>query len=133
MIHYDWRAFLALEDDFLKTLDFVEFHKDNYKTFSIRYRSIILQACTEIESLTKLLYHGNEKYSLFQFIQWNYKKNKEQCLSKIEVLLPLFNEKFFPWSGDALFKKGINPDSLQEPNFWSAYNNIKHDGKNAVG
>lgn len=122
MINYDWRAFLALEDDFLKTLDFVEFHENNYKTFSIRYRSIILQACTEIESIAKQLYKGSEKYNLFNFIKWNYKEREGECLSSIEISLPLFNDKFFPW-------KGRLSENVHMPHFWSAYNDIKHERK----
>ena len=45
--NFKWRCLLALEEDLLLTQNFVELDNDNAETFSLKYRSIILQACAE--------------------------------------------------------------------------------------
>ena len=47
------RGFLFHEKELMSTQDTVELHEDNYKTFSLKYRSIIMQACIEIEGILK--------------------------------------------------------------------------------
>jgi len=117
----NWRCFIALEEELVNTQNFVEIHKSNYKTFSIKYRSIIMQACSEIEIIYKKVCgidHANkaDMKTYRDFI----KNNHHQDFFNIEVLIPIYNEKLKPWFVCA---------EDRSPEFWSAYNTIKHQGK----
>lgn len=116
-----WRFFLALEEELFNTQIFVEFHPNNEKTFSIKFRSIILQACSEIEKILKLICKIDLKerkeiddiFDIFCVIE-----NHREFL-KIVVLMPLYRGEVEPWND---WKKG------EAPKFWQDHNKIKHRG-----
>lgn len=115
-----WRIFLALERELIDTNNFVEFHSKNYETFSIRYRSIILQACSEIDLIFKHICgikpeeHGNiTKY--LEFINGSAHKDFFNTI----VHLPIYNLGIKPWH---------DCDKNTSPDFWKANNVIKHQG-----
>ena len=51
MMH--WNYFFALEDDLATLSRYVEFHKDNFKTFSVETVRILMTAVQEIDVLLK--------------------------------------------------------------------------------
>lgn len=135
----DWRIFLALERDFLSTQDFVDIDKRNANTFSIKYRSIILQACSEIEKIYNKIFEiirlerKNEEGqeiklpNMHEFLS-AISKRYANDLYEMSILMP-FYEKYDnnikPWKtciDSAGIFKGV-------PRFWAAYNDIKHNGK----
>lgn len=50
-----WPFYLRLENDFLNTLNYVEFSEDNFSTYSIEYEKQLLSICSEVDVLCKLL------------------------------------------------------------------------------
>src|SRR5438045_939603 len=50
-----WEYFLALDSDLETVARYVEFDPANYKTFSIEFVRLILAACSEIDTVAKLL------------------------------------------------------------------------------
>lgn len=48
-----WKQYLLLEKDFLETDEFVTIDKNNYKTFSSRYTYLLLNICSEIDSIAE--------------------------------------------------------------------------------
>ena len=117
--NFNWRCFLALEQDLINTENFVEFHKANYKTYSIKYRSIIMQACSEIEIILKKICGispDDKTKSMEDYAKFITSSHKD--FYNVEILIPSHNEKIKPW-----------PSLSKPPNFWTAYNNIKHQGK----
>lgn len=116
----DWRCFLAIEKDFVNTFDTVEFHEHNFRTFSIKYRSIILQSCSEIEKFCKLI-SGialNQKSDMGKYRK--YLNTHHQGFSDVQVQIPSHNKAATPWTA-------LKED--KSPEFWLAYIEIKHEGK----
>ena len=46
-----WKQYLLLEKDFLETDEFVSIDKSNFKTFSSRYTYLLLNICSEVDSI----------------------------------------------------------------------------------
>ena len=49
-----WKQYLLLEKDFLETDEFVTIDKSNFKTFSSRYTYLLLNICSEIDSIAEV-------------------------------------------------------------------------------
>lgn len=117
-----WRSFLLLERQFLATFDAVEFDANNSATFSMKYRSIILQACSDIEIVIRLLL-GVAKEEVININGYTSRlKKKYSALEQLEILFPFeFNgeKSIHPWEPK-------NKDGVYQ--FWDAYNLIKHQG-----
>ncbi len=116
----NWRCFLALEQELENTKYFVEVSEENYKTYSIKYRSIINQACADIDILFKRICGKNQSdrceiQDYIHFINTHHKN-----FSNIEVHIPVYNMNIKPW---ASFEK------KEPPQFWMANNKIKHAGE----
>ena len=64
-----WRYYLELEQEFLNTRKYVEFHELNNATYSIEFLKLYLAVCSEIDVLGKIL---AERYdSSFRFDERN--------------------------------------------------------------
>ena len=115
-----WRYFLALEDELLNMRNFVEFHKNNESTFSIKFRSIILQACSEIEKMCKFFcgIPQDDKADMEKYRNYFLTEHKDFYEIKIEI--PFYNETIQPWA---------NWKDHKSPDFWKGYTEIKHQGK----
>lgn len=110
-----WRIFLALEEELCSTQNFVDFSENNRNVYSIKFRSIILQACSEIEKILKLI-SRNDQGGLKE--QAEYFLDHHSGFSAVEIVTYTYMGTLKPWYGW--------PAS---PAFWRAYNSIKHDGK----
>lgn len=116
-----WRYFLALEEEFLATQNFVEFNQENEKTFSIKYRSIILQVCSEIEKMCKLLCGKKQDDQSNMNEYRSFFKDNHPGFYQIKILAPyLYCREIQPW---------INWCEDTSPKFWQSYTEIKHEGK----
>ena len=109
------KHYLALEEDFIKTIRYVSVSKDNYHTYSIEYLKQLLSIGSEIDVMKKLLanlYAGkvvSDKNVTKTII------SADSSILKIEVLSKADNETLKPW------------DLTKEPDWWTAYNEIKHN------
>ena len=122
-----WRYFLSIEEDFIKTLRYVELSKDNLKTYSTEYTRLLVSACAEIETILKLICNttgsncNNFNISKLKKRLYEY----EFCdMHEADVIIRDFGTKltpFFSWEKDDA--KG-NPIT---PSWWKAYNGIKHN------
>lgn len=100
--------------------NFVEFDKNNENTFSIKFRSIILQACSEIEKMCKFFcgIPQDDKADMEKYR--NYFLTNHQDFYEIKIEIPSYSETIQPWA---------NWKKHKSPAFWSHYNEIKHAGK----
>lgn len=57
-----WKYYLMLEEEFMDTFKYVEFSKDNYKTFSVEYLKLFQVVCSEIDVVGKAM--AGEIYGL---------------------------------------------------------------------
>lgn len=115
-----WRCFLMLEKDFITIQEYVEFNTNNYKSYSIKFRSIISQACSEIDIIFKLIcgFPLDERKELDDYFGY-FQMNHQEFITT-EISLPLYNiNNISPWLD---WKKGV------PPSFWTANNKLKHQG-----
>lgn len=89
-----WRIFLALEEDLCSTQNYVDFSENNRNVFSIKFRSIILQACSEIEKILKLIC-GKDRGKMDAYAKYFSEHHNE--FHTIEVITHTYNGALKPW------------------------------------
>jgi len=115
-----WEYFLAIENDLERCSRYVEFHEDNYRTYSLEFARIIMASASEVDTVMKLICSSidssknpNNIVQYFPIVMTKYPK-----LTQYTIELPRFMLCFRPWENWA-------PN--QSPEWWSAYNKIKHE------
>jgi hypothetical protein len=115
-----WQHFLSLEKDFVTTLEFVELHPDNEKTFSVAYTKLLLAVCSEIDVVAKILCKKIDSNSsagkIFQYC--NEITSKYPNFHTVETLIPRYSLAIQPWE---------NWGQSNSPSWWSEYNKVKHE------
>lgn len=113
-----WQHFLALETDFAATSRYVEFSEQNYGTYSIEYAKLLLAVGSEVDVVCKLICEKIDIAAKRANID-----NYRDCITAHsnvvaeEVLINRFDLRFKPWDA---WGRGVNPD------WWGAYNDVKH-------
>lgn len=116
-----WNYFLTLEEDFLNTSRYLQFHKDNNKAYSIEFARLILAACSEVDvvakSITKSLGHSTEKiHEHMTVLLQSYPD-----IPMRKIFMDRFGMDVMPWDN---WGQGNAPD------WWKSHNAIKHDRGN---
>lgn len=113
-----WQHFLALEADFSATVRYVEFAKENFKTFSVEYSKLLLAVSSEIDVLCKIICEKLDSNAKKQNID-DYRAciTAHTQIATEEVLINRYGLTFKPWAD---WGKGKNPA------WWKSYNNVKH-------
>jgi hypothetical protein len=119
LIH--WNYFLALENDLAHLSRFVEFHEDNFETYSIEMAHLLFGASSEVDVVLALLCQklkGEPRRNGINI----YKSIILSSLPEIattQVTIPRFGIVLTPfdnWHG-----------TDKNPNWWCAYNKVKHE------
>lgn len=114
-----WNYFLALVEDFGKTMRYVDVHHNNYETYSIEFAKIIILSCQETDVIMKMLCRiidpslscgGINAY--YSIISNEYLEFKNE-----EVRIPYYQLILKPWE---------NWTASLAPEWWTANNKIKH-------
>ena len=118
-----WHYFLSLEQDFIKTSDYVEVCLRNFKSFSIRYLQLILSLGSEVDVVMKRFCVVINPKIKFKCSNLNeYRKvivEKYPKFTNIKVpVIRYENMQINPWRE---WKNETNPD------WWHAYNDLKHE------
>lgn len=126
------RVYLNLENKLNKILDYVEPDERNLKTFSIELYTLLLRACTEVETNCKLILSANG------VSEKKLKNIKDYSMLEQSSRLSEYRVKYQDW-------KEYNPDTQQvkyiekefrpfqcfaernSPKWYSDYNQVKHD------
>lgn len=118
----EWDYFLSIEEDFIRTIPFVEPREGNFDTYSTQYAKILLAAASETDTVLK---------RLCKTIDPSCRKKSEQGYREFLVKgkrVPLLNAKAkslrfglssTPWAS-------YDFDNPQTPEWWTAYNKVKH-------
>lgn len=115
-----WRHFLALEDDFAKSLRYVEFTPDNFKTYSIEFVKLLLAVGSEVDVVCKDVCQALDPEGGQDSIH-----EYRDCISvrnvvfNERVLVPKYELKFQPW-------KAWHAAKGDPPDWWTSYNKVKH-------
>ena len=116
-----WPFYLRLENEFINSLNYIEFAEDNYLAYSIEFEKQLLSICSEIDVLCKLLCkevdstQSPKSFPAYARILCNLKS-----FSETKVMFLRSKREYEP------FDK-LNPDKA--PTWWQAYNKIKHEKK----
>ena len=120
-----WKNFMSIEEEFIQTEKFVAFDVMNYSSFSSKYLKLLLEIGSEIDILAKVLC----------LVAWNRGNvntitEYRDCIlmnapefERVQVVSEELKET--PWENW----------SSQSPNWWIAYNKIKHErfGTGSIG
>jgi len=115
-----WNYFLALESDLERLSRYVEFTKDNYKTYSLEMAHLLLAASSEVDVVLKGLCNRVDSKKKPDNID-GYReilRPKFPRLCEMQIRIPRFALDVIPWE---------NWQSDKNPNWWRAYNKVKHD------
>lgn len=120
-----WHYFLNLEQDFLKTIEYVEFDKQNALSFSNEYAKILLLVGSEIDVTAKLVCgkfaQGQKAENIIDYRVAITSTFKD--IHTISVDISRYNLSIQPWTN-------WDPKIAKSPGWWQAYNNVKHDREN---
>ncbi len=119
-IEAHWNYFLAIENDLDRLSRYIEFDERNWKCFSIEISRILLTSAAEVDVVCKQLCKKISPVSSAENInQYRYEiKGAFPKIPDFEVLLPRYGLNLKPWSN----WKDVNG----VPDWWTAYNKIKH-------
>src|SRR5205814_7759665 len=94
-----WYYFLSVERDFIRTIDFVELHSLNGKTFSNEYAKLLLLIGSEVDVVAKMLCAKVDAAQPARNIG-DYKTiltGKFVGLHNVEIEVPRYSLKLRPW------------------------------------
>lgn len=117
-----WANYVALEKEFLTTLQYVTLDLENYNTFSATYIKLMLEVGSEIDVVLKLyckiLRNGFSKDKITDYCECINSERPDFSNQNVKLI----NKELTlnPWENWAL----SNPC---RPYWWIAYNKIKHE------
>lgn len=118
-IDIHWNYFLSIEADLIRLARYIEFHEDNYETYSLENTRILIAAAAEIDVVCKQICKQIDSVSTADNI-FKYRNEilpKYPIFAQFEVVMPRYGLSLKPWD---------NWNSDQSPYWWDAYNNMKH-------
>jgi len=121
------RAFLLIQNDFIKLFEYIEPSQKNLNCYSFRIHELLLRTCVEIEANFKaiLLENGYPPSDFMRIDSDYFKVNKTHHLSSYSIELPYWQGKgsirkpFVKWKNGYLKLK-----------WYDGYNKSKHDRHN---
>lgn len=122
-----WSYYLAIEEDFIKTLRYVELNEANYKTFSIEYVKQYQTICSEFDTICKeiCLFYVKEDVGEIEKekIDWNIKKYSEIILENYPKVI---EEQVVVKTYKDIKLSPYKEWKYQSPKWWKEYNSVKH-------
>lgn len=121
--HGGWNYFSALEQELEDSKALIDIHKDNYHLASEKYESIIMKACAEIEKVYQLI--SGKTFEVKNNISAYIHSITDHCKDffHTEISMPMHDEIIKPWNACVDGK---------DPEFWSIYHSIKHEGASEI-
>lgn len=115
-----WNYFLALESDLEDVSRFIEFSKNNFRTYSIELAHLLLASSSEVDVLAKgickLINPRSEAKNINQYKNEIVEHFPDVHLER--VFVPRYGLNFRPWS---------NWEKNEPPRWWTSYNKVKHE------
>ena len=125
-----WTQYIFIEREFVKTQEYVSVTQDNYDTYSNTYIKILLQVGSEVDVALKqycsILVNTFAGKSIIDSLS-AINKTEPSFFSTI-VCCERANLDLEPW-------KGCNSNLISSPDWWKAYNKVKHErtGTGTIG
>lgn len=122
-----WKYYLALEEDFIKSLRYVTLDTANFSSFSTEYTKQYQAICSEIDVTCKeicgIIKIGSKPSNITQYAKIIL-DDMSNITNESVTLKNYTSISLSPWSQWKLEKDGI---PYQSPSWWNSYNNVKHD------
>ena len=115
-----WNYFVALENDLVQVSRYVEFDKQNFKTYSIELAHLLLASASEVDVIAKGIcgfLEPKKRAENMNDYQVIIHRNLPEFAKEI-VYVPRFNLTLKPWS---------NWNAKTNPLWWRSYNKVKHE------
>lgn len=121
-----WNYYEMLEDDFIKTIRFIEIDEYNYNVFSVEYVKQLQAICSEVDVIFKAIskFHGcGDLKNINQYASMILDKYNEigDKIINVKYKKDIEIKPFLSWSGKSEYS---------ELEWWSGskgYNGVKHD------
>ncbi len=132
-----WKYYLALENRFMRTEEFVSIEEDNYKTYSFEYLSLLQTICSEIDVVAKAIcLQFNPSFSIKNATikSWGYelqKYFKDITIQRISLRREREITPWEKWTLEERISQRGNPyfsyvSGCDSPEWWKAYEKVKH-------
>jgi len=114
-----WSQYITIEKEYLYTTSYVSLHEDNYKTYSHVFMKLLLEICSELDTVLKyycsLLAPNKPSENLNQYR--DIINEIEPSFHDQKVQINILNHTLVPWQ---------NWNGNDAPYWWTAYNKVKH-------
>ena len=117
-----WNYFLMLEDDLASVARYVEFHQDNYKTYSLELSRLLVTACGEVDGILKQVCKlvAPKRSGAWNIDSYREVFSKEFAdFPKSRVAIPRYGLELTPW-------ENWGTQQPTSPLWWVGHNGIKH-------
>ncbi len=114
-----WKQYMLLEQEFIKTMVYVEIDQANYMTYSSMYLKLLLEIGSEIDNVLKEMCSMTGRTTIADYAQQILVNHPNIINQAVQV-----KDKgicIIPFAGWNTAQPG------QSLGFWNAYNNVKHD------
>ncbi len=117
-----WRYYQTLEEDFIRTINFVDLDENNFQTFSIEYAKQLQAICSEIDVLLKAICGASLTSSRPKMSDYaGIVKSKYPNIINENILVKDTGITLIP------FENWNEHNAAQSLPWWNDYNGIKHD------
>lgn len=119
-----WRFYIFLENKFIKTLNYVELTRKNFKTYSIDYAHQLLSIGSELDSFLKIYCRFNPQDRKTMKHHIDYLVDNYSDINLQKIYIPTADIELIPYEKIRKF----DPKTEKNPlDWWNAYNKVKHN------
>ena len=122
-----WHQYLLLEDDFIKTINFVELSPDNYSTYSSQYLKLLLAIGSEIDVTLQAYCRQFDPTYNNGSINDHMDNIKKYELNNPQKVESLDSQKVITYNAIQLSPWEEWYTKCSSPTWWKIYNKVKHD------
>ena len=126
-----WNQYLLHENDFISSLNYVEFAEENFETYSIQFVKQLLSVSSEIESVLKIMFCNKTKRKSKDGTEYAADKNMVDYIKDLQgltlessnienIIIKSYrlNYEFVPFK--------LKPKE-ETPSWWKNHNKLKHN------
>lgn len=119
-----WRYFQTIESDLIRLSRYIEFDTTNYNTYSVELSRILLAAGSEIDVMMRQLCVAIDNTSTDKTMKTYAKRilSKEPDIVSMKVFISDYDIELSPFN---------EWTSTRNPQWWIAYNQVKHNRDNS--
>lgn len=114
-----WGQYLILEQEFVDSLNYIEFDTSNFAAYSNKYVKLLLQIGSEVDNTLKEICNLQGRTNISQYA--TYMLNKYPQITNQSVKVINRNITLIPFTG------WNTQQPAQSLCFWDSYNLVKHD------